>query len=89
MCVGVSDEHVASIVQVEQCNLTDQFQRLRIKHAASMISKTVPMYTKTCTKVSETPVPSLISVAKFFGMPMFQKNLLSQSLAHVFLHQAG
>jgi len=43
MCVGVSDEHVAAIIQVEQCNLTDEFQRLRTKHAASMMNTNVPM----------------------------------------------
>lgn len=89
ICVGVSDENVAAIIQEEQCNLTNEFQRLRTKHVASMMSTNVPMYTKTCTKVSETPVLSLISVAKYFGMRTFQKNLISQSLAHVFLHQAG
>jgi len=35
MCVGVSDEHVASIIQVERCNLTDECRRLRITHVAS------------------------------------------------------
>ena len=77
MCVGVSDEHVASIIQVEKCNLTDEFQRLRIIHAASMISTNVLMYTKTFTKVSETAVPSLISVAKFLVCRCFRRSCLN------------
>ena len=86
MCVGVSDENVASIIQVERCNLTNECRHLRITHVASMmntnvlylcIQRHVPSSRNTCS------LSYLCS--QIFGVPMFQKNLLSQSLAHVSL----
>jgi len=59
MCFGVSDEHVASIIHVERCNLTDECRRLRITHVASMMSTNVPMHTKTCTKFQKHLFPLL------------------------------